>query len=202
VKLSGLPLGILLVAAMGTAAGSADLSRVILVQSFVGDGDPGQCNGAAYGERIISSAADWSPAVRIDTDERPGGCLHSLGLVDLDHRLGGLEITIDFGGEQDRTQCGNPGPHRIPISRRLSEALLSTPMRYDMDDRPGGCYQVYSVKGRADVALEIEFRADGDASQCRNTGVHLVVPGEELRIGLDTDHRDGGCTLRYRLVPR
>ena len=46
---------------------------ITLWQYFYGDGDIGQCNGAAYG---LSSATlnNWTPAVRVDTDSRPGGC--------------------------------------------------------------------------------------------------------------------------------
>lgn len=184
------------------SAGAVDIDNTLLVQRFIADGDAGQCNGGALGERILSAASEWSPAIRVDTDNRSGGCLHSIGIVDPGNELEGLEITVNFFADGEAGQCGNPGLKVIPRSRKLARAAVSDPMRYDMDDRSGGCQQVYSLRGRNDVALQIEFLADGDAGQCGNAGVHTVFPNHPAQIRLDTDNRSGGCRLRYRLVER
>jgi hypothetical protein len=180
---------------------AVDLSRAILVQKFMGDGDIGQCNVGAYGERILSPVSEWSPFIRVDTDDRAGGCLHSLGILDDGNNLEGLEIAINFFADGDAGSCGNSGFRTIPLSRSLGEVTLTEPMRYDTDSRPGGCQQVYSLKGRSHVAFQIEFLPDGDPGQCGNAGTHTVFVGQNAQIRIGTDNRLGGCRLRYRLIP-
>jgi hypothetical protein len=174
-----------------------NLGAVLVVQDFVADGDSGQCNGAAYG-RIISQAASWSPPIRIDTDSRPGGCLYRIGIVDFNGALKatGFSLTMTFTADGDAGQCGGQGPHPVPISSNLNSMQLTAPIRMDMDNRPGGCVQGWSVTGNK-VLFDLDFYADGDAGQCGNAGSHSAPPNFNIR--LDTDDRPGGCLQSIRL---
>jgi hypothetical protein len=184
-----------------THASAADLSDVIIVQRFVADGDPGQCGGA--GEKIVSAAEDWSPAIRIDADDRSGGCNHSIGIVDIAGELNGLQIIVDYFGDGEAGQCGGSGHRIIPIGRKLKNAVMTDPpLRYDTDSRSGGCQQKYTVSGRNDVGLEIDFRGDDDVTQCQNPGTYKAFVGQPVQFRIDTDQRFGGCTLKYRLFKR
>jgi hypothetical protein len=180
---------------------AVDLDNVLIVQRFVAN-DTGieQCNKLAYGEKIIGAAAEWSPVIRVDTDNRDGGCEHDIAIVDPTGELKGLEISINFFPDDYASQCKNPGYRTIPINSKLKDVKFVKPMIYDMDNEPGGCQQVYSLKGRNDVMLEVKFEGDDDWSQCENYGTHKVVVAKDAQIRLDTDQRWGGCRLSYRLV--
>lgn len=183
-------------------AAEVSLGSVVIVQDFLADGDAGQCNGGAQG-RILSQGASWSPAIRIDTDNRPGGCLYRIGIVDLGGTLRGAGFGLDmnFSGDGDATQCGGQGPHPVPINSSFDSLQLTTPIRMDMDNRAGGCLQVWSVTGTK-ILFDINFFGDGDVGQCGNIGSHSAPPTITLRV--DTDNRPGGCnqSIRLRLATR
>ena len=79
-----------------------------------GDADAGQCNGAAYGASA-APAGTWTPEVRIDTDNRPGGCYQSFAVYDPLNERAGLRIKIDFRPDGDGP-CDQPGEREIPIT--------------------------------------------------------------------------------------
>jgi len=174
-----------------------NLGGVLIVQEFVADGDAGQCNGGASG-LIISQAASWSPAIRIDTDNRSGGCLYRIGIADLGGALqaAGFGLNMTFIADGDAGQCGGQGAHPVPINSSFNGFQMTTPIRMDMDDRSGGCQQTWSVTG-SKVAFDINFFGDGDVGQCGNAGSHSAPPNVTLR--LDTDSRSGGCVQSMRL---
>jgi hypothetical protein len=180
------------------AAKAADLSNVLLVQEFYPDDDPGQCNAGAIG-RIVSPAGEWSPGIRLDTDNRSGGCIHRFALVDLNNALPGLRIMFNWFGDIDASQCGYPGARTIPINGSFSSLSFTDWIRIDTDDRAGGCFEVWSVHGRSDVWLEVDFQPDGDVGQCHHFGTHIVREGFPVSIALDMDGRAGGCWQRFRL---
>jgi hypothetical protein len=128
--------------------------------NFWGDGNIGQCNGAAYG---IQSAwvGQWTNTVLIDADSRSGGCYLQFAIVDPDSTLVGLQVNVDFesdGGNAD--QCNYAGLRSIPIDS--SSPTWSTAYRIDTDSRDGGCLQTFSLSGRSDVVLDINFTTNGD----------------------------------------
>jgi hypothetical protein len=176
-------------------ASHVNLGSVLIVQEFVGDGDVGQCNGGAYGT-IYSWAANWSPGIRIDTDNRSGGCLYRIGIADLGGALqaAGFGLNMVFIADGDAGQCGGQGSHQVPINPSLSGFQMTTPIRMDM--RSGGCRQTWSVTG-SKVAFDLTFYGDGDVGQCGNTGSHSAPP--DITIRLDTDNRPGGCVQSMRL---
>ena len=71
--------------------------RVTVLERFVGDGDITHCNGAGYGE-LSARLGDWLPEVRMDTDERPGGCIQQFAIVDPDNRPGACEQRFSVEG--------------------------------------------------------------------------------------------------------
>jgi hypothetical protein len=168
-----------------------------LLVNFYGDGDVGQCNGAAYG-RQQAQMGTWTSPIRIDTDNRPGGCWQQFAIVDPRHFLDGLTLRMSFTGTGDWGQCGNAGDQIIPIVSSPDQAW-SSPIRMDMDDRSGGCDQTFSIQGRGDVELDISFEADGDPGQCGNTGTHTVNEWNSVTLFLDTDNRSGGCRESFSL---
>jgi hypothetical protein len=177
-----------------------DLRAVRLVQEFVPDGDPGQCNGAASG-RIVSAGDQFSPDIRIDTDNRPGGCQYRIGIVDPSGQLAqhGFHVWMRFAADGDRRQCGNQGTYDIPVSRDLTNVQFTPAIRIDTGKRPGGCPITWSTSGWPLVVLEVRFAADGDPRQCLNTGTHSTADGT-VTVHLNTDNRPGGCRLSLRLV--
>jgi hypothetical protein len=168
-----------------------------LLTNFYGDGDLGQCNGAYYG-RQQAQLGTWTSPIRIDTDNRPGGCWQQFAIVDPAHRLDGLTLKMNFTGTGDWGQCGNAGEQIIPIITSPDQPW-SSPIRMDMDNRPGGCDQTFVIEGRPDVELAISFEADGDPGQCGNTGTHTVSSWSSVTLFLDTDSRSGGCRESFSL---
>lgn len=168
-------------------------------ETFVGDGDIGQCNGAAYGT-FSAQIGDWTPEVRIDTDRRSGGCQQSFAILDENNELQNLFITVNFRSDGgDAGQCGNPGQRLIPVNTDSSQLQFSIPYRIDTDNRSGGCLQTFSLAGRNDVVLDVRFTADGDSGQCGNTGTFTVTPTTPVTFRIDTDNRSGGCRQAFRL---
>lgn len=169
-------------------------STAYFFQNFYADGDAGQCNGGAYGTHA-APLGQWTPAMRLDTDNRGGGCYQQFSIFDPSGLLNGLLVVVDFYPDGDR-QCDFPGPRYIPVGPSLH---WSSPYRIDTDNRSGGCQQVFSIYGRYDVELDVAFWADGDAGQCGNAGFHTVTPYNSVRIRLDMDNRPGGCRQMFRL---
>jgi hypothetical protein len=186
-------------ASVEVGAAAVNLADVFLVQEFLGDGDASQCNGAAYG-RIISSANVFSPAIRIDTDDRSGGCLYRIGIVDTSGILNRVQfrLTMGFYADGDVGQCGNQGTWDVPVAASMANLAFSNTIRMDMDNRGGGCQQVWTVSGPS-VVLDVNFFADGDPGQCGNIGSHTASQGRPVQIRLDTDNRSGGCLQSLRL---
>jgi hypothetical protein len=172
-------------------------SRVSLVHRF--GGDPAQCRGAFHGEDR-AALGNWTNEVRIDTDSRPGSCTQEFAILDPDEELKGLILSITFWADDDPGQCGNPGERIVPLSRDGGQLVYSRPMILDTDWRRGGCQQRFSISGRPDVALEVEFRADGDTGQCGRVGRHRATEGQPVQLRIDTDDRPGGCRQRFRLL--
>lgn len=172
---------------------------------FNPDGDGGQCTGAT-GQQWAPSP-DWTPAIRIDTDNRPGGCQLAFGIHDSDHALDGARISYTFLPSSDDAsgQCGNyQGTYPMPIKRIRT---FGQPVRIDADNRPGYCNLAFTVSGRDDVALDVQFYADGDAGQCGSAD-HPPLPqgqyqtaydGNPVTISIDTDGRAGGCQFMLRV---
>jgi hypothetical protein len=176
-----------------------------LVQNWVAttNADAGQCNGAAHG-RIVSPATEYSPAIKMDTDGRPGGCKYQMGIVDPSGELAkrGFKLTMDFWPDGEAGQCGSPGPRQIPVSRSLGQVKLSDAIVIDTDNRPGGCRQRWSMAGHG-VAFDMKFWAEGEPGQCKDLGNYSIAGGQQVEIGIDTDNAPGGClqSLRLRIGP-
>lgn len=180
----------------GVASAQQDVSSplVFFAENFFADGDGGQCGGR-NGTQLVSME-NFTEAVRIDTDNRGGGCQQQFGVFDPTGVVSGLALNVNFFADGDAGQCGSPGNHPIPVGPTLA---FSSPYRIDTDDRGGGCQQVFSLSGRNDVGLDIEFLPDGDAGQCGNIGTFTVTSSNSVAFRLDTDSRGGGCTQRFRL---
>lgn len=163
---------------------------------WVPTGDPGQCGGPQQQWAPISN---WTVPIRVDTDNRPGGCRLAFGVQDSDNSLAGLMLFFAWSGP-DAGQCGQPNSYSIPISPSFS---FSTSVLDDTDNRPGGCNLSFFVFGRSDIGLDIQFWADGDASQCQGSlapgQFYTAFQGNFITVGLDTDGRAGGCNLALRL---
>lgn len=168
---------------------------------FNPDGDPGQCGGTT-GQQWAASP-DWTQAIRFDTDNRPGGCQLAFGIYDPGHTIDGASITYTFlpspGG--DGGQCGSyQGTYPMPIQpfRTFGQAV-----RIDTDNRPGYCNLTFTVSGRSDVGLDVQFYPDGDSGQCVNylpqSQYRTAYAGNPVAIGIDTDHRPGGCQFLLRV---
>jgi len=168
-------------------------SNVSLDENFFADGDPGQCGGTGFQSVPIGM---WTTPILIDADGRFGGCQHQLGIADPWNSLAGLAIHLNFVPTDDAGQCGSPGDHAIPIT---TSHQLSSPIRIDTDNRAGGCLETFSLGGRSDIALDIEFLPTADSGQCGNAGVATVTENSPATFFIDTDDRAGGCTQRFRL---
>ncbi len=178
-------------------ADTSDKSNVILIQRFLGDEDKGQC-GYEKGD-IRASFGKWSRAIYVNTDNRRGGCEYSLALLDPSGAVAGLRLTITLSKVGPQPQCDHTGEHVVPISRDAASLVWSPKFRIDTDDREGGCQLAFAISGRHDIVLDVEFISDGDPSQCRGAGRHVVAPIKPAAIEIDTDSRPGGCFLRLRL---
>ncbi|WP_146209940.1 hypothetical protein [Vitiosangium sp. GDMCC 1.1324] len=170
---------------------------VFFFENFYADEDAGQCNALAYG-MIRTGFGDWTPPIRIDTDGRAGGCYQQFGVTDPTGVLAGLNLAVNFYADGNADQCNFPGYRTIPISSSTN-VQWSYGYRIDADNRAGGCWQVFYLSGRNDIALDIEFLPDGNPGQCNNAGTHTVTSSNSVAIRIDTDSRSGGCTQRFRL---
>jgi hypothetical protein len=113
--------------------------------------------------------------------------------------LGNLYIDVNFFPDGDG-QCDVPGIRGIPISK--DGTAFSNPYRIDTDSRAGGCQQIFSLRGRDDIALDVSFVPDGDPGQCGNPGTHTVDSNTPVTLRIDTDGRGGGCQQAFRLRRR
>jgi hypothetical protein len=179
----------------------ASLGLVFIFQEFLGDGDAGQCNGAAYGQ-IISRADQWSPTIRMDTDNRSGGCRYRIGMVDPLNALRGFMLTMQLVPDGDPGQCSNTNINQVPIVQS-GVVQYTAPIRIDTDNRSGGCVQIWRASNQG-AYFDLFFMPDGDPGQCGNPGTHSTQATGEIRIRLDMDNRSGGCvqSLRLRSVGR
>jgi hypothetical protein len=169
--------------------------------NYYGNGDTGQCGAPPfflYGSQGMEAGA-WTEPVRYDTDGRSGGCVQQFGVYDPLNQLSGVTLSVNFTG--DGGQCWNQGSRNIPVSSFLANPWLTWSSSYviDTDNRGGFCTQTFSLSGRNDVALDVEFTAENNNGQCRNTGTFPVVAGRSASFIIDTDNRSGGCQQRFRL---
>jgi hypothetical protein len=179
--------------------------------SYSAAGDIGQCgvNGGGFiGDQWVP-ALNWSIPIRVDTDNRRGGCELAFGIRGDSSALLGLRMTYRWNvvGDGDPTQCGNPGEFAMPINGSSFPGAphpgFGSRILLDTDDRPGRCDLTFEVAGRSDVSFDMQYWGDGDRSQCVNNtreGVWRSARlGQPMTIGIDTDGRTGGCKLSFRL---
>jgi hypothetical protein len=192
----------------GGAADSQDIyatgftigdSTPYLFENYLGWGDLGQCGygapGLLYGAQGFK-ADTWTNPVRMDTDNRSGGCTQQFGLYDPSGRLSGLQLKVTFSGTAN--QCWDQGTRTVPVSSPFGP-VWSTSYGIDTDDKAGYCIQTFSIEGRSDVALDVNFEAEVNNGQCGNVGTFPVVQGRSATFYLDTDERSGGCRQKFRL---
>ncbi|MCX5199829.1 hypothetical protein OOK31_39175 [Streptomyces sp. NBC_00249] len=96
-------------------------------------GNPAQCGNQGTHQMPIQRTRTFGPSIRIDTDNRPGGCKLTFALSS-PFRMG---ISVDYSSDGNRGQCGNalpsPGfPSPVDNSRAVTIDI-------DTDDRFGGC---------------------------------------------------------------
>lgn len=179
---------------------AASNSEVILIQRFLGDEDKGQCG---YETADINAPfGKWSMPIYINTDNRRGGCVYAMTVLDPANDLAGFSLVLHFESYGTQPECDQVGDHIVPISRQAKTIKWSPTFRIDSDDRDGGCKLTFSVSGRSDVALDVDFVADGDAGQCQGEGRQTAFEGRSATIMISTDSRPGGCFLRLRMRNR
>lgn len=188
----------------GAGAASAGPVGVQGLPTFLGvklvdEGGNGQCIGSSTGQ-WTTNPNPTSP-IRLDTDNRSGGCQLSFGIGDIDGSLAGLKVTYQLMPHvgSHSGQCGsNWAVNEIPIG---SSFTFGPEVRVDSDSRPGWCDLTFAVSGRNDVLLEVLFKAENGTGQCvdASDAWQPVPPGRSLTIGIDTDGRAGGCGLSLRL---
>jgi hypothetical protein len=164
-------------------------------EEYLGNADLGQCgyNSATflYGSQD-TAAGTWTMPVRIDTDNRSGGCSQRFRLADPSGQLSGLVLKVDFQGTAN--QCAGTGIRSI-----VPNGSWSSIYWIDTDDKAGYCTQTFSIEGRSDLALDVNFEAESNNGQCGNVGTFPVVLGRSATFILDTDERSGGCRQKFRL---
>jgi hypothetical protein len=177
--------------------------RAMLLVYYAGEEDPSQCNALAYNTISFPFGHFANQPMRIDTDNRPGGCTQQFVLYDPDDALSDLEITTQLAPQPgfDNGQCSNLGPQIIQHTREgmIQDMPWSAPIRIDTDDRPGGCVQTFAIHGRPELALDVVAEPDGDPGQCPNNLIIRAIEGAPGSIVLDTDSRPGGCRVNLRL---
>ncbi|MGL5927506.1 MAG: hypothetical protein ACRCY8_01095 [Dermatophilaceae bacterium] len=158
----------------------------------IGDAGTRQCGGTGWS---LTPVNEWTPTLRIDTDNRDGGCSLQLGLVKASTWLNGA-ISTDWQahpGAND-SQCLDRGRQDWP-TLGLNRIVIDT------DDRRGWCDLTFDVTDPA-VAVDVSFYPDGNG-QCVNStgdsGFHTAYRGHPVTIGIDTDSRNGGCQFAVRV---
>jgi hypothetical protein len=207
-RASALAVGLLMVTGLSAtsanaAPSSANASPELGVR-FYPDGD-GQCDGPANPPERWVTAPDWTSTIRLDTDNRAGGCQLAFGIYDPSNTLAGLTATYTWTAESgsDEGQCGNAGTYTIPIKPFKT---FGDNIRVDTDGRAGWCNLTFALSGRSDIILDVQWYGDGgrDASgQCKKYipqgGWDTVYEGHPVTVSDDTDGRAGGCYLSLRL---
>lgn len=181
-----------------TLAVSCGTDPVLFHEEFTAAGDAGQCTGQVGIQSAIMGA--WNKNILIDADNRGGYCNQRFAVSDPQSAYAGLAVAVNFTAAGDASQCIGMGFRSIPVSTS-TEPAWSTTYGIDTDGRSGGCWQTFSLSGRNDVELDVEFFATGDG-QCGNTGSYAVTSNAARAFFLDTDNRVGGCTQRFRLKRR
>lgn len=95
-------------------------------------GDPSQCgNPGVHAMPISRTARTFGSGIRIDTDNRPGGCTLTFDVA----RIGGTYVALDiqYDADGDARQCGNTGYRWAETDRGPVKIGVDT------DDRAGGC---------------------------------------------------------------
>jgi hypothetical protein len=185
---------------------------------YPGEADEAQCG--SVGGTQFSAFGEWTAPIRMDTDNRSGGCNLQWAIIDPANKLTGLNVTAGwrFSINDDPNvngyyQCkGNHGDRTIPITTSIpqdeNQLSFSDYIGVDTDNEQGACDLTFSLAGRSDVALDVAFWGDDDVSQCsppdatidKPKEVYQGTPAAALRI--DTDRRWGGCVQRLRLRAR
>lgn len=205
---SALAVGILMMAGLSAtsanAASSSANAAPELGVRFYPDGN-GQCDGPTNPPERWVPASDWTSTIRLDTDNRAGGCQLAFGIYDPSNSLAGLTVTYTWAAEpgSDEGQCQNAGTHTIPIKPFKT---FGDDIRVDTDGRAGWCNLTFTLSGRSDIGVGVQFYGDGggDASgQCKNNipqGTYdTAYEGHPVTVSDDTDGRAGGCYLSLRL---
>ncbi|MER7766897.1 hypothetical protein [Kitasatospora sp. NPDC096140] len=168
---------------------------------FDPDGDPAQCGGRQGDQWHVSG--EWSDEIRLDTDDRPGGCRLAFGMFDPQNVLGSVSVRYAWQSAPGTGpgQCGNQGDYRIPTS--TTDRTFGPAIRIDTDSRPGGCTLTFLVSNTEHaVTLDIRYAGDGDVTQCGGSlpnDQYTASPGHPVALAVDTDNRPGGCRLQLRL---
>lgn len=168
-----------------------------------------QC-GVTGGDQY-TPLGEWTPAIRMDTDQRPGRCDLSWSILDPKDLLKGVGFDVRWTPSGDYNQCkGRQGVRRVPTTTDLGafeEPPFSDALGIDTDDASGGCYETFELVPGARMELDVKFGGDDDPSQCGlpspvpASGFWTVAPGQSLRFLIDTDRRYGGCVQQLRLRP-
>jgi hypothetical protein len=116
------------------------------------------------------------------------------------------EMGISFIGDGDPGQCGGPQQQWAPSPD------WTNPIRFDTDNRGGGCQLAFGVRDLAsDLAgLTLNYRWEvspgGDGGQCGNQGEFSIPITRFLALGpsvrVDTDGRGGWCNLTFMMSGR
>jgi len=164
--------------------------------------DKGQCNGKEK-TTVKAALGKWTDAVKLDTDNREGGCYQKFGIYDPDNQLANTKISVNFVKEKNTDgQCEKTGKRIIPITDKLvgsNPSKWSSAYLIDTDERYGACTQTFSLISKDNIVLDIKFDAENDEGQCGNAGTHTVKPGKTVSLRLDMDGRSGGCYEQFRL---
>ena len=166
-----------------------------------------QCGNGAPSQWATSP--NWTTPILIDTDSRPGGCRLAFGIYDPANALAGLTVAYtwqvspggDAGQCQDPTTGMNQGTYSMPIAPFQT---FGTSVLDDTDNRLGYCNLTFTVSGRNDIGLDLQFyqtpQGNGQCVGGLPQGIPLTASaGSPVTIGLDTDARVGGCYLSLRL---
>jgi hypothetical protein len=156
---------------------------------------------------------DWTFPIRIDTDNRAGGCELSFGIYDPSSLLTGLGVTYTWRVSTNPTgeigQCQNPsqgfntGTFPMPVNTQFQQ--FGSVILDDSDNRGGWCTLTFTLSGNSNTVLDVRYFADpdGDTRQCRGFlpqgSFYTAAVGAPVTIGLDTDNALGGCWLSLRL---
>jgi hypothetical protein len=115
------------------------------------------------------------------------------------------EMGLSFTG--DARQCNGPTQQWTPSPD------FTIPIRFNTDDRSGGCQLAFGVRDLASnlagLALSYSWQVSpgGDGGQCGNQATNVPIPITQFlafgsSIGVDTDGRPGWCDLTFMLSGR